>query len=90
MNNAEANFYQKLVKIAEQHDVVEPETATLVVEAPAVEPVKTEPLAKVASVTDMTIESMLEHPDFLKGVMDSLSRRNVEIESALQRLVLPE
>jgi hypothetical protein len=90
MNNSEMNLYAQLVKIAGQHAPI-PETAEEVAPETPEEAVVAEaaPVVKIASVTDMSIEQMLENPDFLRGVMDSLTRRNVDIEQAIQDAILP-
>lgn len=87
MNTSEMNLYAQLVKIAGQHAPVEQaeEIVEPVVEA-AIAPV----IEKIANVTDMSIETLMEQPDFLRGVMDSLSRKSLELESALQAVILPE
>jgi hypothetical protein len=86
MNKAELSLYEQLVKIAGQH----PETSTEPVISTPAEVQETSEIAKVASVTDFSIETLLEHPDFLRGVVDSLSRRNAEREQAMQEFIFPE
>ena len=72
MTNADERFIEKLAEITGNR------------RAPrAVEP-ETE---KVASVTDLSIDTIIDHPAFFKGFEDRIAERMPEIESCVNAIL---
>jgi hypothetical protein len=79
MSNAEDRFIEKLAEITGNARTPRPAEKTAQAEEPQAE--------KIATVADMSIESIIDHPAFFQGFEDRLAERMPEIEASVNAIL---